>query len=85
MENPASWKPAELVVLDAYNDWMTANSLGAIGASLPSAVCEALRRDGYLVDDHQEEIGWDGLRRHHAIRRQERSERGPSSPAPDNN
>jgi hypothetical protein len=83
MENPATWRPAELVVMDAYEDWAAMNSMGAIGPSLPLLICERLRDAGHLTDADEPGIGWRVLKDHRAQRatlRRERSGRGPSSP-----
>jgi hypothetical protein len=89
MENPACWKPAELVVLDALEDHFDMLRAGACGLSQNAMICDRLRQAGYLKDADEPEIGWDKLREHRAARSQERSirsqercEPGPTTPAP---
>ena len=70
MENPACWKPAELVISDALDDFdKFVRKGGAIGASEPHAIAEYLRRAGWLRDQEESEIGWDKLRAHQAERK----------------
>jgi hypothetical protein len=63
MENPSYWKSAELVILNAYEKWEEAHQAGAIGASLPMTIANALRKSGHINDSFEERIGWDGLRK----------------------
>lgn len=62
MENPASWKEAELIVLDALEEHDEMMAAGAIGLSTPALICQRLRAAGRLADSDEPEIGWDRLR-----------------------
>jgi len=66
MENPASWKSAELVIGDAYEQWHISHERCVIGLSLPAYIAQALRASGHIDDSKESPIGWEGLREHHA-------------------
>lgn len=72
MENPASWKTAELIIRDALEDHTLATSRGAVGYSSAAAVAHALRQAGLLRDQDEPHIGWDKLRAHNAERTAQR-------------
>lgn len=65
MENPASWKNAELVIMDALHAHESAMAAGMVGGSREHTIAEALRRAGLLKDSGEEEIGWEKLRQHY--------------------
>lgn len=62
MENPATWKPAEVVIMQAYEEWSRMTTAGAIGPSLPHFIADALRKAGHLNDAADPEVGWEGIR-----------------------
>lgn len=68
MENPASWKSAELVISDALDDFGDAARHGMVGASNIHTIADRLRASGHISDADEPEIGWDKLRAHHAAR-----------------
>lgn len=70
-ENPASWKRAELVILDALEDHAKMTAAGACGLSTPATIAWRLRDAGLINDQDESEIGWDKLRAHRAERRGE--------------
>jgi len=71
MENPASWKSAELLILDALEDHDRYSRMGAVGYSTPALIASRLRQAGLLRDQDEPEIGWDKLRAHRAERHTE--------------
>jgi hypothetical protein len=78
MENPASWKTAELIIRDTLEDHALATSRGAVGYSSAAAVANALRRAGLLSDQDEPHIGWDKLRAH--LRKRAAERRGSNEP-----
>lgn len=58
MENPATWKRAELIIRDAYNHWVYADSHGVIGLSLAGTIAQALRDNGLLNDQNERLWNW---------------------------
>jgi hypothetical protein len=81
MENPATWKQAELVVSEALDEGAQLAGDG-MGLSIPRYICDRLRSQGYILDDEESEIGWKGFTAWLATRRQEPSEPGPMTPVP---
>ena len=60
MENPATWKRAENVILEAYNEWNATNDAGRAlpyRASLPSYIATCLREQGILRDEDEPAVG----------------------------
>ena len=57
MENPATWKRAENVILAAYNEWLSMNEDGVTGTSMPAWVAAHLRDAGVLKDDDEAPVG----------------------------
>jgi hypothetical protein len=82
MENPASWKPAELVIEDALSDYHYDHDRGAVGASLVHYVADHLRRAGHLNDTDVPEIGWETLWGHRDERRAEHVNRQAQDGSP---
>lgn len=64
MENPSTWKRAELVILDALAEWDVSSKFG----SQNGYIARKLRDAGLLKDQDEPEIGWAGLREHNANR-----------------
>lgn len=64
MENPATWKRAELIIGDARAEWVDMDDCGAVGPSIDKYIANKLREAGLLNDQDEPEIGWDGLRAH---------------------
>jgi hypothetical protein len=62
MENPATWKTAEVVILNAYAEWDRMQRAGAVGFSVAANIASALRREGLLKDADEPELGWEKLR-----------------------
>jgi hypothetical protein len=50
MENPATWGPAEHVVMEAYEQWLENHENMVCGLSLMRTITDALRREGLLVE-----------------------------------
>lgn len=65
MENPSTWKTAELVIMDALDEFNEkVRKGGVIGPSEPSHIAWRLREAGLLNDHDESMIGWEGLRKH---------------------
>ena len=64
MENPSTWKRAELVIMDAILEWEASSKFG----SKQALIASRLRAHGLLNDQDEPEIGWDGLREHQSKR-----------------
>ena len=62
MENPATWKMADKIITDAYEEWARMQDSGAIGLSVGCFIADRLRHHGYISDSDEPEIGWEGLR-----------------------
>lgn len=62
MENPATWKRAEKIILDALTEHDKMTAAGAVGFSSPRFVADRLRAAGLLNDADEPEIGWEGVR-----------------------
>ena len=77
MENPSTWKRAELVIMDAILEWEASSKFG----SKQALIARKLREAGMLKDQGEPEIGWDGLREHHDKSRLAQSV-APIDPAP---
>lgn len=63
MENPATWKRAEKVIMDAEAQWYRWHKAGAVGLSRPAFIAHCLREAGLLHDENEPALGWEGLRR----------------------
>ena len=57
MEDPASWKRAENVILEAYNDWIKVTDAGVTGVSMPAYVATALRLADVVHDADEVPVG----------------------------
>jgi len=68
MENPATWKSAEVVICDALEDHGRMTAAGAVGPSVPKFVADKLRSAGLLSDADEPAVGWQHLREHRAMR-----------------
>jgi hypothetical protein len=62
MENPASWKTAELIIDEALDEHDQMTARGAIGSSSVHLIADRLRRAGLLNDQDEPEVGWKRLR-----------------------
>lgn len=60
MENPSTWKRAELVIMNAIAEWRRSSGFG----SMQAHIAHKLRETGLLKDQHEPEIGWERLRQH---------------------
>lgn len=65
MENPAYWKTAELVILDALEEFEYMTNRGIVGTSNVHLIADKLRESGHIKDQDEGIIGWDKLREHH--------------------
>jgi hypothetical protein len=62
VENPATWKRAEVTLMNAYEEWHQTTSAGAVGPSIGKFLADALRRENLLRDEDEPELGWVKLR-----------------------
>lgn len=62
MENPATWKMADKIITEAYEEWAQKHDSGAIGASVGRFIADRLRHHGYISDSDEPAIDWKGLR-----------------------
>jgi hypothetical protein len=62
LENPSTWKPADLVITNALGKWQKMHDTGAIGFSVGRFIADALRHEGLLDDKSTPTLGWDALR-----------------------
>lgn len=62
MENPSTWKMADKIIADAYQEWARMTDAGTIGLSVGRFIADRLRHHGYISDEDEPEIGWEGLR-----------------------
>lgn len=60
MENPATWKRAEVIICDAYQEWSRTAEGPVCGLSLPRYIADQLRKEGLLNDADEPERGWPG-------------------------
>lgn len=62
MEDPSTWKMADKIANDAYQDWWAAHNQGMAGLSVGRYITDALRHHGYISDTEEPAIDWAGLR-----------------------
>lgn len=62
MENPATWKEPEVIILNAWEDWNEAQRAGMVGPSIARVIADRLRKAGWLHDEDSPELGWVKLR-----------------------
>ena len=61
MENPATWKTAEAVIVEAHAEWHEMTEAGAYGPSVGRHIASKLREAGLINDAGEPELGWTGL------------------------